>query len=185
MTCWKCHESTGGPVCVGCGAIQPLPADVDLFQVLGLPRRYHLPPNAVEQAVRERSRRVHPDRHVAASAVERRMALQWTARVNEARRVLREPLERAFYLVFGRLWQEEVPAPEDPAFIEQVFNWRMGAERDDTDTAAQVEAVRASLLARLDGVFQDWESGTGDLEPARDVLSRLRFVENVAAEMAL
>lgn len=198
MLCWKCHEplrpggpgrdggsegSVTGPLCVGCGALQPLPPDPDLFAVLGLPRRHALEEPVLEAAVRERSRLVHPDRHVRAGAVERRLALQWTARVNEARRVLKDPRARARYLVFGRADAEKVPPPSDPQFLQTVFGWRMGAETGDPAVRDQVEQVRRDLLDGLSRVFEAWERGEGDLEPARDLLSRLRFVENVAAEL--
>jgi len=172
-------------VCVGCGAVQPLPPEDDLFAVLGLPRRAHLTEEQIEHAVRERSRVVHPDRHVSAGAVERRMALQWTAKVNEARRTLRDPVKRAYYLVFGQADTERAPQPSDLAFLERVFAWRMEAETDPVAVRREVALARDDLEQRLEAVFVAWESGRGDLEPARDLLSRLRFVVNTARELGL
>ena len=102
MICWKCHESVGGPVCVGCGAIQPPNQALDPFAMLGLERRYHLEAKDVDIAWRALSRKVHPDRFAGRSAVERRMSLQWTASINEARRVVRDPRSRAHFLATGR-----------------------------------------------------------------------------------
>ena len=80
---------------MGCGAIQPPPTSVDFFGVLGLSRRFHLEEAELNAAWREVSRRVHPDRFAGKSAVERRMSLQWTALINEGRRVLRDRMSRA------------------------------------------------------------------------------------------
>lgn len=185
MTCWRCREPVQGPTCVGCGAVQPLPPDLDLFAVVGLPRRYHVADAEIEAAVRARSRLVHPDRHVRSSSVERQMALQWTARVNEARRVLRDPLRRAAWLALGRTDVEKAPPPTDPDFLEKVFSWRMGVETGDPEVTREVREVRDALLRALDDTFTTWEEGRGDLHAAEDLLTRLRFVNNVAAEAGL
>ena len=75
--------------------MQPPPPKADPFVVLGLERRFAVEPDTVESAWRAVSRAVHPDRWAGKSAVFRRMSLQWTASVNEAKRILsdgwREP----------------------------------------------------------------------------------------------
>lgn len=178
--CWKCREPVEGPVCVGCGAVQPPPAQADYFVLLGIPRRYHLDEVGLEAAWRDRSRRVHPDRHVGASAVERRMSLQWTALLNEARRVLRRPLTRARYLATGQGGATEARGPNpDPEFLERVFAWRMAADAGTAGVREEAEALRAELAADLDDVFTRWEAGEGDLSRVEGLLARLRYLDNL------
>ena len=69
------------------------------FELLGLPVGYSLDPARLERSYRDLQTRVHPDRHAAASEAERRVAMQWATRANEAYRTLRDPLERARYLL--------------------------------------------------------------------------------------
>ena len=179
MICWRCRERVGGAICAGCGAVQPPPQDPDLFAVLGLGRRFHLDAGALEAAWKDRSRQVHPDRHTGASAVERRMALQWTAVVNEARRVLRDPMRRASYLATGRTAPAETAGgpPEDPAFLDLVFDWRARAEGGDPAVQAEAGALRGTLAEELDAVFRAWEEGRGDLVPVEGILARIRYLE--------
>ncbi len=187
MICWKCHEPVGGPVCVGCGAVQPLRADRDLFAVLGLPRRFHLDLDAVDAAWRELSRRVHPDRFAGRPAVERRMALQWTARINEARRVLRDPAARALYLATGRERPgESNQGAVDPEFLEEIFELQAAAPADPEGVRARVEALRAAAWEELDGIFARWEAGEAplDAEAVASLLARLRYTDHALALVA-
>src|SRR5262247_2506354 len=53
----------------------------------------------LEKAYREIQSRVHPDRFAHAGDAERRASLQWTTRVNEAYRVLKDPVQRAKHIL--------------------------------------------------------------------------------------
>ena len=166
---------------MGCGAIQPPPTSVDFFGVLGLSRRFHLEEAELNAAWREVSRRVHPDRFAGKSAVERRMSLQWTALINEGRRVLRDRVSRARYLASGRTRPPEEGGPVlDPDFLEEMFDLRMAAD-EDAAAVARAEVWRQEMLAELDQVFVRWEAGAGDLSSVEDRLARLKYLDNLVA----
>lgn len=187
MSCWKCHEAVAGPVCVGCGAIQPPPATltVDFFALLGLPRRFHLDEAEINGAWKELSRKVHPDRFAGRPAVERRMSLQWTALINEARRVLKDNTARARYLASGRTKPPEENGPVlDSDFLEEMFDLRM-AVGEDAAALERAEAWRGALWAELDGVFGRWEAGSGDLNNVEERLARLKYLDNLVASARL
>ncbi len=127
MHCWQCKEPVGGPACVSCGSLQPPPPRPDLFGILGLERRYGLERKELDRAWRARSRTTHPDRFAGEAALQRRLALQWTAHLNEARRVLRDPVARAWYLSTGEPRPPSKGAPTvDQGFLEEVFELQMG-----------------------------------------------------------
>ena len=185
MACWKCHEAASGPVCVGCGAIQPLVGEVDHYAVLGLPRRYHIEASAIEDAWRSLSRKVHPDRFASRAAVERRMSLQWTAAVNEARRVLREAPTRARYLATGKAQPDEADRRVDPDFLEQIFELQSQVDEAPDAVAAAAHALRADALAALDALFTRWEADPATpLTPAVDALSRLKYLDTLLGAVA-
>ncbi len=182
MSCWKCHEAVDGPVCVGCGAVQPLAGEADHYGVLGLARRYHLDVAAVEDAWRRRSRLVHPDRFAKHPAVERRMSLQWTAAVNEARRVLRDPLRRARFLVSGKAEPEGKGGPSpDADFLELMFELQFEAASDPEGVRARVTGLHEAAMAELDAVFSRWEAeaapAAASLQPAGEILARLKYLD--------
>jgi len=88
----------------GCGAVQDLQgAGVAsrYFELLGLPRRFDVPPGALERALRRLQLLAHPD--VAAgrglSAREQEACRRASATINVAFRTLQRPAARAQYLL--------------------------------------------------------------------------------------
>ncbi len=67
----------------------------DLFQ---MPARFAIDAAQLDAAYRELQGRVHPDKFAAASDAEKRVAMQWATRANEAYKTLKNPLHRAAYL---------------------------------------------------------------------------------------
>lgn len=178
--CWRCKEPIGGPVCSSCGAIQPPTPDADLFDLLGIERAYFLENTTIERAYRALSRKVHPDRFARKSAVERRMSLQWTAALNEARRVLKDPIRRARYLATGRAEAPEEGGPAlEPDFLEQVFELQMEASSDPEGVRAQATALRAAVWAEVEGLLRSWEADGGALDGVEPRLARLKYIDNI------
>lgn len=71
----------------------------DPFQTLGVDARFDLDLTQIEQRHRDVSRALHPDRYTGAPAAERRLSLARAIDVNEAYRVLRDPIRRAEALI--------------------------------------------------------------------------------------
>ncbi|MDP2308083.1 MAG: iron-sulfur cluster co-chaperone HscB C-terminal domain-containing protein [Pseudomonadota bacterium] len=183
MICFNCNEAVKGPLCVGCTALQPPPQRLDPFALLGLARRFHIDPVDVDAAYRVVAKRVHPDKFAGRSAVERRMSLQWTATLNEARRVLKDADKRARLLATGQAEPRERGGPKlDPAFLAEIFEWR---EQDEETPGALTEQARAregELRAELETIFEAWEQGAGDLTLVEDRLARLKYVTGLVRE---
>src|SRR5512134_1475347 len=69
------------------------------FELFGLPAAFSVDGEALERSYRQIQSRVHPDRFAHAGDAERRASLQWTTRVNEAYRTLKDPVQRAKHLL--------------------------------------------------------------------------------------
>jgi len=129
----------------------------DHFSLFGLPARYDLDITALERVWRECAARVHPDRYATATPAEKRVAVQWAARVNEAYRVLRDPLSRARYLCEqgGVDLQAENNTAMAPAFLLQQMQWRerldevRGDAQGLTALAAELDEARAAMQAQV------------------------------------
>jgi molecular chaperone HscB len=199
MTCWKCHAATSGPTCPACSAVQPLPPGGDHFAVLGLERRYDLARAAVEERQRELSRLVHPDRHATAAAPERRHSLLWATAVNDAAKVLRDPVRRAEYLLkLGGLDVGDEQGRQrhlDPGFLMEVLELReeLQAARgrhDDARVATLAAGVRHQREALLGGLAAGFAAlGAAPTGAPLEALARQlavmryydRFLDEVAA----
>ncbi|HSN97058.1 MAG TPA: Fe-S protein assembly co-chaperone HscB [Candidatus Nanopelagicales bacterium] len=167
----------------------------DPFATLGIEPRFRIDLRAVEQRHRELSRALHPDRYAGASATERRMALGRAIEVNEAWRVLRDPIRRAEALVAlsgVEVREETLPKP-DPDFLMEILEQREeladAARRKDR---ARVDALGADIRAREEAALAELGAGldgaAGDAQKIRAVLPHLaelkyfrRFLDEVAA----
>lgn len=160
----------------------------DHFSLFGLPARFDLDAQALESAWRAVAAQVHPDRYATASPAERRVAMQWAARANEAYRVLRDPLLRARYLCeqAGIDLQTESNTSMDTAFLMQQMTWRemLDDARDDADalTALQteLEAARVDMRATLTRLLDNER----DYATAGLKVREWMFVEKLAEELA-
>ena len=160
----------------------------DHFSLFGLPARFDLDAQALESAWRAVAAQVHPDRFATASPAERRVAMQWAARANEAYRVLRDPLLRARYLCeqAGIDLQTESNTSMDTAFLMQQMTWRemLDDARDDADalTALQteLEAARVEMRATLTRLLDNER----DYATAGLKVREWMFVEKLAEELA-
>lgn len=125
----------------------------------------------LDAAWRQAAARVHPDRFATAGPAEKRVAMQWASRINEAYRCLRSPLSRARYLCeqAGVDLQVETNTAMRPAFLMQQMEWREALdelrERPSTEAAAvlrqtlvQAEADIQSDVASLLDEQQDYET---------------------------
>ena len=178
MICWRCKESVQGPICVSCGVIQPPPANPDYFSILGIPRRYAV--TGLDEAHRMLTRRVHPDRFIKKSAVERRMALQWMASANEAKRIIKDPLIRARYLATGRVAPSErgnFSLP--PEFLELIFELQMERDADPAGVKRQATEIHRNLMLQMEGIFEAWDADDGELTDVEGILAKLKYTTNL------
>src|SRR5205814_6968202 len=124
------------------------------FELFGLPARFGCDPVSLERAYRRLQSEVHPDRFASGSDQDKRLALQSSARVNEAYRSLKDPVLRAQYLLslngIDALSETDTQLPME--FLEQQLERReMAAEaaaRNDSQAIASiVDDVRAQAEA--------------------------------------
>ncbi|HUN90438.1 MAG TPA: Fe-S protein assembly co-chaperone HscB [Burkholderiaceae bacterium] len=162
----------------------------DHFSLFGLPTRFAVDEDALASAYRTVQAQVHPDRFASAGAAERRVALEWAARANEAFRVLRSPLRRATYLceVHGARVDSESNTSMPAAFLVEQMAWREALE--EARAGGDVEAL-AQLARRTDAAHREalGEIGQliderGDYAGAAAVVRRLMFVEKFRDEVA-
>lgn len=153
----------------------------DYFAVYEIPRRLTLDTAELQQKFYSKSREWHPDRFATGSPLEQSRALDMTSTLNDAYRVLRDPLQRAEYLLslegfdIGEQRSNNVP----PELLEEVFELNMMLE-DVADNRSELESARARFAKMLHQVDCDLESEFRhyDSDPDRSVLSVIRTILN-------
>ena len=158
------------------------------FALFGLPERYRFDQEELDAAYRSLQRVVHPDRYAAAGDAERRVALQSSARVNEAYRALKDPVGRAQYLLSLRgidaLAETNTALPTE--FLQRELERREAvgeaqAARDADRLAALLREVRADAAA-LESTLAEHLDAEG-WESARDAVRELRFLIKIAGDI--
>jgi molecular chaperone HscB len=152
------------------------------FELFQLPARFDIDMAALDSAYREVQGRVHPDRFVNASDAEKRVAMQWATRANEAYQTLRNPQKRAQYLceINGVDLQTESNTAMPMDFLMEQMELREAL--DDaraTKDAAALDAIDARLRgerkSRLVQVGQLLD--LGDYAQAAQGVRALMFLE--------
>ena len=157
LTLQSCrHCGAGAPVdvhfCPQCERILTLARHGDYFSFFGLPRKLTIDVQDLDERFRALSRQFHPDYFYTASSQERLASLERSSYLNDAYRVLKQPLDRAEYL----LKVEGLPgvgqhqdATEMPAgVLEEVF--ALNEELYDIRAARQAGVPAVEVRARLE-----------------------------------
>ena len=158
---------------------------VDYYELLGLRRKLALTPEELQSKFYELSRLWHPDRFARKPEAEKQQALDKSSALNDAYRTLRQPIERAEYLLklegfdSGELRSKDVP----PELLEEVFEWNMAKEelRDgDASAQTQLEAMARNFGEMLAGSDRELETlfANYDASPARETLGKIRALLN-------
>jgi molecular chaperone HscB len=115
------------------------------FDLFGLSPIYSIEGEALERSYREIQSKVHPDRYAHAGDAERRASLQWTTRVNEAYRTLKDPVQRARHLLelHGVDVAFETNTAMPPEFLMQQMELRESLEA--AKTPASLDEMRKRL----------------------------------------
>jgi molecular chaperone HscB len=127
-------------------------SEPDFFSFLGLPRKLRIDMTDLEQRYRALSRQFHPDYFYNASAAERRASLERSSYLNDAYRVLKNPVTRIEYLL--RLEGLATAGPDRgetkvPAgLLEEVF--ALNEELDEIREARAGGAPADQWRARLE-----------------------------------
>lgn len=159
------------------------------FELFGLAPSFALDAGALDRAFRDLQARVHPDRFAHAGDAERRASMQWSTRANEAYRLLKDPVERARYLLalhgVDAGFETDTAMPGD--FLMRQIELREALDEAKAgqdaaaldalkrDLAAESRALEAELANRIDRA-RDYAGATG-------AVRRLQFLKRLGEEV--
>ena len=159
------------------------------FDLLGIPVAFRLEAPELERRYRELQSRVHPDRFAAGTDTERRLAMQWATRANEAYRTLRDPVDRARYLLQlkGYDTDEESNTSMPADFLMQQMEWReaVADARGGRDPKAlqalrgELDDARRDMLAQLERAIDR----DANFDAGCSLVRKLRFLQKLDEEL--
>lgn len=126
----------------------------------------------------------HPDRFALASALERRLAVQRAADINDAHATLVDPVARARHLLELRgVDLDDASTVQDPAFLMQQMELREAADE------AKDAGARARLRGEVEGLWSVAWAALGqalqanEAEQVRRQLQRLQFLRRFLEQL--
>ncbi|MEZ4441089.1 MAG: Fe-S protein assembly co-chaperone HscB [Polyangiaceae bacterium] len=166
---------------------------MDPFETLGVEPRFDLDLTALEKRHRELSGALHPDRYTGRPASERRMALDRAIKVNEAWRLLRDPVRRAESLLAARgVERDEKSEPKaSRGLLMEMMEVREelaeAKAHKDLDALARLgrrmREREGEVLATLDEGFHDAGNDDAALTALLPKLGELRYLRRFFEEL--
>ena len=189
----------------------PIPV-LDYFAIFSLPRKLWIEMSALEQKFQQLSWKLHPDNFVNASEEEQELSLRRSSELNDAYRVLKDPVARVEYLleIEGERKEGEKKQQAPPELLEEVFelNESLDELREAKSAGMELDAMKARLqaaeanfgekLAEVDremqATAQEWDAvvDTGADDAARkkvmarlnEHLNRRSYIRNLVLSVA-
>ncbi|HSA60980.1 MAG TPA: Fe-S protein assembly co-chaperone HscB [Nitrospiraceae bacterium] len=174
--CWHCQSEIAGEYfCDRCVKVQPVSKETDYFTCFGFPRRLTIDTGQLEAKFYELSRAFHPDFYQNKSETEQAISLGNAATLNTAYRTLRDPIQRAEYLLdleAGAVKEIRTSPPAD--LFEEILElqdtldeYRSADRASDTgrQLRAKLQAEQTTLEqrkrdmeTRLQQLFSEWDA---------------------------
>ena len=159
------------------------------FALFDLPVAFQVDSALLNERYLTLQKSLHPDNFSAASAQEQRLAIQKSAEINDALRILKDPITRADSIIALNTGETENPeekSNKDIDFLMQQMEWREILEnienRKDTDELTaftqEINQIRHAILSELSTALdaQQWDI-------ARAITDKLRFIKKLQAEI--
>ena len=150
----------------------------DYFSLLNQPQTFAVDLSSLEAVKNVLLQRLHPDRFVTASALEKRIAQQMSVQVNEAYRTLADDLLRAQYLckLKGFDVNEHRPMPADFLMLQMQWHEALEACEQTGDEGArqrlfeEVKEHQRLLIASLRKAFDTDHDDKAAFEATRELM---------------
>ena len=161
----------------------------DFFRLFNLPSVFKIDSSALERSFLALQAQVHPDKFAHLPEAERRLSMQWATRVNEGYQTLRNPLNRARYLLsqHGVDTQEESNTAMPVDFLMQQMEWREALEdaiqAKDNSALENLEQRMHHELRILQQQLAVDIDDTRDYAAASGIVRKLKFLEKLAEEI--
>ena len=158
------------------------------FELFDLPQQFELDKAALGARYRQLQQELHPDRFAGRTDHEQRVAVQYSALVNEAHETLSRPLGRALYLLqLSGMSAEEVAAQQvDGGFLIEQMELREKLE--SIDDLVDPEAVMEHLMDEISSDARNHQAEfvaayqAGDIAAAASACVKMQYLDKLQTE---
>ncbi len=159
------------------------------FTLFQLEPAFDIDAENLEQTYRALAARFHPDKFASASAFEQKQAVMMSSTINDAYRTLKNPIDRAAYLL--KTLGIDADAPEHtsfaPDFLIQQMEWRetLMEARAENDLKT-LENLNDEIRAEQEKLFSDLKQSFArqDYDTAAQQVRQGRFLDKLRNEIS-
>ena len=159
------------------------------FTLFQLEPAFDIDAESLEQTYRALAARFHPDKFASASAFEQKQAVMMSSTINDAYRTLKNPIDRAAYLL--KTLGIDPDAPEHtsfaPDFLIQQMEWRetLMEAREENDLKT-LENLNDEIRAEQEKLFSDLKQSFArqDYDTAAQQVRQGRFLDKLRNEIS-
>jgi molecular chaperone HscB len=156
------------------------------FELFGLIQQFAQDRTALDARWKSLQREAHPDKFSTEGAAAQRVAMQWSARINEAYQRLKDPLKRAAYLceLGGAPIQAHSNTAMPASFLMQQMQWREAL--DEAQNLGELETLRDDVeLAKrqLQAQCTQLLDAQHDFHAAGQPVREWMFIEKFAQDL--
>ena len=159
------------------------------FTLFQLEPAFDIDAENLEQTYRALAARFHPDKFASASAFEQKQAVMMSSTINDAYRTLKNPIDRAAYLL--KTLGIDADAPEHtsfaPDFLMQQMEWRetLMEARAESDLKT-LENLNDEIRAEQEKLFCDLKQSFAhqNYDTAAQQVRQGRFLDKLRNEIS-
>ncbi|XXQ68886.1 Fe-S protein assembly co-chaperone HscB [Neisseriaceae bacterium B1] len=158
------------------------------FTLFHLPTQFSQDNAQLEATYRQLAAHFHPDKTAAASAFEQKQAVMMSATINQAYQILKNPIDRAAYLLEQHGIHADAPEHTQLSaeFLMQQMQWReqlMEAKMEQDEAALlalqqEIESEQQNLFTELEQAFKQEK-----YDHAAELVRQGRFLNKIQQEI--
>ena len=161
----------------------------NFFELFDVPVAYEVDLDLVQQRYRELQKAVHPDKFVNASDQEKRISMQQTSWVNEAFNTLKQPVDRAIYLLKlkGVDINLENETTMDAGFLMDQMEMReaLSEVQSKDDPLAELDGFSSQIKNKMKHMMEGFSVAheSDQLDDAREWIRKMQFMQKAKKEV--
>ncbi|VDM62876.1 unnamed protein product [Angiostrongylus costaricensis] len=171
--CWNCSDAVKCTKQFFCHTIQPPVEAQNLFEYIGIPVSFDIEESVLKKRFRELQSKLHPDKFVHASELEKEISDEHSRRLNESYKILLDPYLRAKYLL-KILGNKEEYLDDDSLLKMMEWNEKVAVIEDEEELSEEKRKLQKEidiLLARLKELFAE-----KDIKEVCSAITRLSYL---------
>uniref|UniRef100_A0A0N4ZQX2 J domain-containing protein n=1 Tax=Parastrongyloides trichosuri TaxID=131310 RepID=A0A0N4ZQX2_PARTI len=176
IRCWKCDKETGKIIfCNNCDIIQKPDENICPFERLKIKKTFTVDEKDIKTKLRELQSKVHPDKFSNKSVKEKSFSDKHSSLLNEAYKVVMDPLLRAEYLLEESKTKEDDLMEDNELLMEMMELNEEISNISNNDSLNQkkddMEKERNNIIRNLDDAFKN-----NDIDEAKKLVTRLKYI---------